>query len=67
MRYTNVWDKGGVKITATCPHGHETDVNDADVSASDSDCEICGSHGDIELSWVCAECETGYIYTLSSW
>lgn len=67
MRYTNVTSKAVCLITLTCPEGHQYLADEQELESTFSECELCGDHGDVEISWTCKACNKGYIYTLKSW
>ena len=60
----------GMYIKVKC---HSTDeevmieVSVHDFHASDSECELCGSHGEISVDYKCPVCGQHHEYELQSW
>jgi hypothetical protein len=57
-----------LSVEAQCPKGHVTQLGESvNVTGWEQDCELCGSHGGVELDFVCAECNKSYTIDLNSW
>ena len=57
MRY---WDRKSqgefLSVTIKCPEGHLIEDASPDIYSSNQECDLCGSHGEITLTYSCAEC-----------
>ena len=43
------------------------ELKSSDFSASSSECEVCGSHGEVEIYWDCTSCGKSHTIELKSW
>ena len=67
MKYSNVTTESECLLTLKCPKGHLSHCSETELETSFSKCDLCGNHGDVEITWKCDDCNKGYIYTLKSW
>ena len=59
-----------LEVYLVCPKcGKEThdDIDSYDVSACVDDCEMCGSHGTVEIDFNCQYCGARAEYELKDW
>jgi hypothetical protein len=57
-----------VAVTILCPNlNTNVVVTDYSISASESECDLCGSHGEINLSVMKCECGKMHEIEISSW
>jgi hypothetical protein len=43
------------------------DFDSYDLSSSESECDLCGSHGSMTLSFKCPQCENHHNFELKEW
>jgi len=59
-----------IKATFACTHcqeDNEMTMQDISFSGSSSECELCGSHGSVDMSLTCQHCGQWFDIELSSW
>lgn len=59
-----------IYIKYTCPVTHkeiELPIGSHDISASEQECELCGSHGEISISFHCPECGEFHEHQIRTW
>lgn len=54
-------------IECACGKDVIIEANDVYISASSSPCELCGSHGGVELEYTCPECKQRIEISLKDW
>lgn len=57
-------------IAFICPVTKESSmqiVNSDDISSREQECELCGSHGSIDVTILCESCSKAHNFKVSSW
>lgn len=50
-----------------CEKVNTTSLENMSGYGDSSDCELCGSHGSVEINFHCAECGKYYTIEINSW
>ena len=61
----------GIFIEFICHEKNDTkflvEISEYDISATSQECECCGSHGDVSVSFKCPGCGNHHEHTIRSW